>query len=135
MKLPGHGQGRPLDAHVADLVAVPLAPEKGIDVPVAEAVDGRWELALEGEAAHLTVRHHVEPGLLLEREGLVHGSVLDFPEALLADLAGLEPRAGFEEGFRAQKAADDVGAGREHGLTLRPRGYHSDFAPRRGSRV
>jgi hypothetical protein len=82
MKLPRHGQGRSLDVHVAQLVAMPLAPEKGVEIPVGEAVDRRGQLALKGEAPHLAVRDDVEPGLLLQGEGLVDGRVLHLREAV-----------------------------------------------------
>ena len=135
MKLPRHGQGRTLDVHVAELVAVPLAPEKGIEVPVGEAVDRRGQLALKGEAPHLAVRDDVEPGLLLQGERLVDGRVLHLREAFLGDRAGLELLPGLEQEGRAQQAADDVGAGHEHAPTLEPCGYDPRFAPRRGSRA
>ena len=53
-----------------------LAPEEGVEVPVAEAVDRLDHLALEREAAHLAVRDDVEPGLGLAAERLVDGRVL-----------------------------------------------------------
>src|SRR5205823_6185875 len=43
-KLPDHRKRRPLDAHLAELAALPIAPEERVEVPVAEAVDGRREL-------------------------------------------------------------------------------------------
>src|SRR5262245_40358836 len=132
MKLPGHGQGRALDVHVPDLLAVPLAPEECVDVPVAEALDGGGHLALEGEAAHLAVRHHVEAGRFLERERLVDCRVLSLIEGGLCEGARLELFPRFEQGRGPQQAADDVCAGQEHETTLEAGGYHSRFASRRG---
>jgi hypothetical protein len=135
LKLPRHGQRRTLDGHLAELVASPLAPEKGVEVPVSKPVDGGGELTLKREAAHLSVRDDVEPGLCLQGERLVYGRVLHLRESFLGDLARVELLPGFEQEGRAQQAADDVGAGHKHAPTLEPCRYDSRFAPRRGSRA
>jgi hypothetical protein len=93
---------------------VPLAPEEGVDVPLAEPLHGGRQLALEGESAHLAVRDDLEPGVLLELEHLVHGAVLDALELCPGQLARLEALARLEQRRRTQEASDDVGSGCEH---------------------
>jgi hypothetical protein len=114
---------------------VPLAPEERVDVPLPEAFDCRGHLALEGEAPHLAVRHHIEPGLLLEREGRVDRFVLCLLEGGLRERARLELLPRLEQERRPEEAADDIGTSQEHMVTLDPYGYDSRFAPRRGSRA
>ena len=57
------------------LVAVPLPPQPGVDVVLAEAVCGLHHLALEGLPAHLAVRDDGEAGPLLQPDGPVHRPV------------------------------------------------------------
>src|ERR1051325_4966066 len=133
MKSPGHGERRALDVHVSELVAVPVAPEERVHVPVAEAVDRGRKLALEGEAPHLSVGDHVKAGLLLKPQRPVDGIVLDSLERGRIELAGLHTLLGVEERRWTQQAADDVRAGHEHAPTLRLRRYDSVLASRRGS--
>ena len=63
--------------HLAELAALPLAPEKGVQVPVAEALDRLGHLALERETPHLAVGDDVDARVLLEPKRLVDGGVLD----------------------------------------------------------
>ena len=58
-------------------VAVPLPPQPGVDVVLAEAVRGLHHLALEGLPAHLAVRDDGEAGPLLQPDGPVHRPVFD----------------------------------------------------------
>src|SRR5437870_10671041 len=68
---------RPLAAPLSDgAVAMPMAPQECIDVPGAEAVDSLGHLALERKPPHFAVGHDVEPGCLLEGNGLVDGAIL-----------------------------------------------------------
>ena len=67
-------------------------------------------MTVERIAAHLAVGDDVEPGRLLQRDGLVHGAVLDRLECRRRQLAALELLARVEEVLRAQEAADDIGA-------------------------
>ena len=113
-QLPDHRKRRPLDVHLAELGAPPIAPEERVEVPVAEAVDGRRELTLEGEPAHLAVGDDVEARLFLERDRVVHGLVLDPLERRRAQLTAAEPLLRGDQFGWAQEAADDVGAGLEH---------------------
>src|SRR5688500_14176199 len=57
------------------LVAVPLAPQPGVDVVLTETVRGLHHLALERLPAHLTVRDDGEAGPLLQPDGPVHRPV------------------------------------------------------------
>ena len=112
------GDRRSLDVHLAELVRLPLAPEKGVQVPFAEPVDCLGQLALEREPAHLAVRDDVEPGLLLEAERRVDGCVLHALELGRRQLTGLPLLARFQQLGRPEQAADDVAASREHAATL-----------------
>ena len=112
-----HAQARrPFGGAVADLlVAVPLAPQVGVQGHLAEALDRIRQAALEGQAAHLAVGHHIQPGLLLQGHGGVHRRVLDPLELGRLELALLEPLPGVEQRLRAEQAADHVGVGGDHG--------------------
>jgi hypothetical protein len=57
------------------LVAVPLPPQPGVDVMLAEAFCGLDYLALERLPAHLAVRNDGEASPLLQTDGPVHGTV------------------------------------------------------------
>ena len=72
---------------------MPLAPEKGVEIPVREAIDRRGQLALKGEAPHLAVRDDVEPGLLLQGEGLVDGRVLHLARSVCSAIAPASSRS------------------------------------------
>jgi hypothetical protein len=74
---------------VANLVVtVPITPEKRIQVPLTEAFDGLYHLALEGQPPHLAVRHHREAGLFLLGHRFVNGPILDALVGWSGDLAG-----------------------------------------------
>jgi hypothetical protein len=77
-QLPDHGQLWTLDPPVADvLVAMPVAPQEGVEIPAREALDGRGDLALERQATHLTIGHDRDARLLLQAQGLVDSIVFD----------------------------------------------------------
>ena len=78
---------------------------------LVEAFERFDEMAVERIAAHLAVGDDVEPGRLLQRDGLVDGAVLDRLERRRRQLAALELLARVEQVLRPQQAADDVGAG------------------------
>ena len=117
------GDRRSFDVHLAELVRLPLAPEEGVQIPVAEPVDGLGQLALEREPAHLAVRDDVEAGLLLEAERRVDGCVLHPLELGRRERADLPLLARFQQLGRPEQAADDVAASREHAATLCAAGY------------
>jgi hypothetical protein len=76
-------------ARVADLlVAVPITPEKGVDIPLTKALDGLDHLALERQPSHLAVRHHREAGLFLLGDRFVYGPIPDALVGWSGDLAG-----------------------------------------------
>ena len=87
---------------------MPLAPEERVDVPVGEAVDGRRELALEREAAHLPIGHDIESRILLAAQRRVDGCVLDALEAGGRQLSPLQGLLCGEELRRAEETADDI---------------------------
>ena len=66
----------PRGGAVADVVAVPVAPQVGLEGDVAEAVDGVGQAALERQPAHLAVGDDVDAGGLLQLDGGVDGAVL-----------------------------------------------------------
>ena len=109
-----HRDRRALDDHVAQLLRVPLAPEKRVEVPLAEAIHGGRHLALEGEPAHLAVGDHVETGVRLQREGRVDGAVLDRLELRAGEAAGRQALLRLQQLGRPEQAADHVGSSFEH---------------------
>ncbi len=115
-----HAQiGRSFAAPIADrIVAVPLAPQKRIDVPLPETLHGLGHLALEGQSAHLTIRDHLQARLLLEDDGLIDGAVLDGLEVGLSDTAGRQVLLRFEKLRWPEQAANDVGMCGNHGRSL-----------------
>ncbi len=56
---------------------MPLAPQPGVYVVLAEAFDSLYQLALERLPAHLTVRDHGESCPLLQPDSPVYGPILD----------------------------------------------------------
>lgn len=114
---------RALIAHA--LVALPVAPQEGIDVPLAKALHGLGQLALERQAAHLAVGEHVEAGVVLQGHGPIHGAVFGGLELGGREAASGIGFAGREQLRWAEQAADDVSAGNAHGgdLTTKSRGH------------
>ena len=108
---PGRALGRP----VADLVAVPVAPQVRLERHLAEAVDGIRKAALEGQSPHLAVGHDVDARLLLQADGAVNGPILGRFQLGRGRLAPVEPLAHLEQVRRPQQAPDDVGVGGDHG--------------------
>ncbi len=86
LELRADGDRRPFESEVADCVALPLAPEEGVEIPLAEPVHRLDHLALERESPHLTVGDDIHPGFLLAAEHLVDGGVLRGAQLLVADL-------------------------------------------------
>jgi hypothetical protein len=111
---------RPLDGRVPDLLSVPLAPEEGVEVPLAEPLDRLRQLALEGEPSHLAVGDDVQARFLLEPDRLVDGAVLNPLELWRSDLAAVQPVARLEQPSRPEEASDHVGARLDHAPTLCP---------------
>src|SRR5581483_1569561 len=98
-----HSERGPVELEVADHVALPVAPEERVEIPLPEAVDRLDHLALEGEAPHLAVRDDVHPGHALSQQHLVDRRVLRGPQLLrVSELAcGQQLR-------RPQQTPDDV---------------------------
>ncbi len=117
-ELPLHRDRRALDPHLAELAALPLAPEKRVEIPLAEALDRLGHLALERETPHLPVGDDVHARVLLEPQNLVDGGVLGLLQLGRAELALLEPVARGEQLRRPEEAADDVRARLEHAATV-----------------
>ena len=69
-------------------------------------------MAEERVAPELAVGHHVEPGVLLHPDRLVHRRVLDPLELRRGQAAGLGVPAGLDEGGGPEQAAHHVGADR-----------------------
>ena len=107
-ELPLDGQRRPLDLLSPTLVALPVAPEKRVEIPLAEALDRLGHLALERQTPHLAVRHDIETRIRLESESVVDGCVLDLLELGRAQLAARELLARGEQPWRSEEAANDV---------------------------
>ena len=84
------GDRRTLDALVADLVAVPVAPEERVEVPVAEALDRLRELALKRQTTHLAVGDHSETGVFLQTDRRLDSCVLHPLELERTDLTALQ---------------------------------------------
>ena len=81
------------------------------DGPAAELVEastGVDQMAEERVAPQLAVGDHVEPGLLLQRDRLVHRPILDLLERGGAKLAHLESPARLLELLGAQQAPNHV---------------------------
>ena len=97
---------------------MPLAPQERVEIPLAEALDGRRKLALEREAAHLAVRDDVEARVLLEADRVVHRGVLGAYELVCGQLAAVERGSRLEQLGRPQQAPDDVRSRLDHAATL-----------------
>ena len=65
-------------------------------------------MAIERVAAHLAVGDDVEPRLLLHRDGLVYGAILDRFAGGGRQLAAIETRVRVPEIVRTEKGADDI---------------------------
>ena len=107
--------GRSLGRAVADVVAVPVAPEVGLERHLAEAVHGVGQPALEREAAHLAVGHDLDPRLLLEAHRRVDGPILCHLQLGRRRLTAVEPLPDLEQLGRPQQAPHHIGVGRDHG--------------------
>ena len=131
-ELPLHGDRRALDPHLAELTALPLAPEKRVQVPVPETLDRLGHLALEREPPHLPVGDDVHARA---SSWSLRASSTAASSACLSSVASSspfsKPVARGEQLRRPQKAADDVRARLEHGATvLRPQRYPRAWARR-----
>ena len=106
---------RPLAASLpAAAIAMPVAPQECIDIPVAEPVDSLGHLALEGEPPHFAVGHDVKARSLLQRDGLIDGAILYGLELRVSETAGHPGVPGFAQCNRPEKTADNVGMCRNH---------------------
>jgi hypothetical protein len=119
------GDRRTLDALVADLVAVPVAPEQRVEVPVAEALDHLRELALKRQTTHLTVGDHSETGVFLQTDRRLDSCVLHPLELGRTDLTALQALSRLEKPARPEETADDVRARRDHDANLREAHPHA----------
>lgn len=90
---------------------MPVPPEEGVEIPLAEPVDGLRHLALEGESTHLAVRDDIEPGVLLQAKRSVDRRVLDALEARELKLAAVSALARLEQLGRPEQAVYDIGSG------------------------
>ena len=106
---------RPLAASLpAAAIAVPVAPQECIDIPVAEPVDSLGHLALEGEPPHFAVGHDVKARSLLQRNGLIDGAILNGLELRVTKTPGHPVVPRFAQCDRPEKTADNVGMCRNH---------------------
>ncbi len=119
------GDRRTLDALVADLVAVPVAPEERVEVPVAEALDRLRELALKRQTTHLAVGDHSETGVFLQTDRRLDSCVLHPLELGRTDLTALQALSRLEKLARPEETADDVSARRDHDANLREAHPHA----------
>ena len=106
---------RPLAASLpAAAIAMPVAPQECIDIPVAEPVDSLGHLALEGEPPHVAVGHDVKARCLLQRNGLIDGAILNGLELRVTKTPGHPVVPRFAQCDRPEKTADNVGMCRNH---------------------
>jgi hypothetical protein len=114
-QLPDHRQVGALDPQIADLVvAVPVAPQEGTEIPAREPVDGRRKLTLERQATHLAIGHDLDARLLLQAQGVVDGIVLDDLEPGGREPSTSELLARLEQARWAKQATDHVAASLHH---------------------
>ena len=99
---------------VLESVAVPVAPQEGVEVAATEAVDRFGDLALEGEPAELAVGDDLAARGLLQGDDVIHRRVFARPELVRAQLAGGERFARFQQRLRTQQAAHVVGVDADH---------------------
>ena len=93
-----------------DLVARFVAERDSPTAQLVETLQGVDQVAVEGIAAQLAVGDHVDPDLLLERQGLVDRTILDALEGGWVQLAGLGSGSRPLQRLRPEEAADDLGA-------------------------
>jgi hypothetical protein len=119
---------RPLAARAADGgVTMPIAPQEGVDVPGAEAVDSFGHLALKGKPPHFAVGHDVQARCLLEGDGLVDGAILDGLELRVAKTPGLPLAPRFAQRDRPEKTANNIGMCRNHIVYMQPESLAFDI--------
>ena len=105
-------RGGALLLQVADpFIALPVAPEEGVEVELAEALDRLRHLALEREPTYLAVGENLQPRLLLRGDSPVDCGVLDALELRRPDPSRVEVFAGGQQFRRSDHAADYVGVG------------------------
>ena len=106
---------RALEPAVAGVpIAAPVPPQEGVEIEVAEATYRFRQLALEGEATHLSVSNYLQPGLFLKGHGLVDGLVFQRLEGGVGEGGGRQVPTRVEQIGRAEEAADDVGVRGDH---------------------
>src|SRR5574337_1710073 len=104
----------PLDHHLPELFALPLAPKEGIEVPLAEPLDGGRHLALEGEAPHLPIGYDIEVGLFLKSQCFIDRPIFNPLELSRRELARGELFLRIEKLGWPKQAADDICVGCNH---------------------
>jgi hypothetical protein len=97
------------------LVAMPVAPQERIEIPLADALDRLRELALKRQATPLAVGDHAEADVVLQADRRINRRVLDPLELGQPISPRLEQLAWPEE------TANDISARRDHGTNLRAR--------------
>src|SRR5262249_10825233 len=109
-------------------LAVPVPPEKRVEVDLAEAVDRLDELALKRHAAHLAVGDDLQAGILLQAHSRVNRTVLDGLEGRRRQRPGSQLRTDLEQLCRTQQTANHTVVSRDHlstsknAVRSRPRG-------------
>ena len=95
-------------------VAVPVAPQEGIEIPATEAVDCLGDLALEGQPPKLAVGDDLAARCLLQGDDVVYCRVFAGPELGRVQLTGGERFARVQQRLRTQQAADVVDVDADH---------------------
>ncbi len=111
---------RARDALVVHVPTAPVAPQKGVQVKAAEAVDCLRQLALKGQATHLAVSDYGKTRLLLQKNGLVHGAVLDLFEVAAGYGAPGQLLTSLQQIRRTQQTTDNVRLSVDHRALLDP---------------
>src|SRR5579859_204581 len=97
------------DRALEDELLAFLVPERNRPAALTvESLERLDEVTVEGVAAQLPVRHHIDPGLLLQLDGGPDRRVLDRLELRLGHLACLQPVSGVDQVSRPKETADDL---------------------------
>ena len=103
-----------------EAVAVPVAPQEGVQVPRPESVDRLQDLALEGEPAQLTIGDDFAARLLLERDHVVDRAVLGGLQRCRPDRLVRESLSGLQQPRGPEQATDMVRVDAPHRLLPTP---------------
>src|SRR5439155_25446662 len=104
-----------------ELLARLVAERDGPAAELVESVERVNQVAEERVAPLLAVGDHIEPRRLLERDGLVHGLVLDALEHGRVEATGLEALSRLDQRRRPQQASDHVAPDGHGPLGVAPR--------------